>query len=567
MLLRDDRRFGEILIDSNLITQEQLNRALEEQRGSNQPIGSILVKLGLISPQIFLDTLSEQLDVPYIELADYEIDPVVIDLIPGAMAQKFHLIPLFKIKNALSVAMADPQDVSAIDEIRRFSHLEIEPVLALEEEILLAIEQYYGVSFEMSDTLNEAIQSIEAEAAPTVPEEQEKNLRELAEDAPVVRLVNMILTQAIKDRASDIHIEPEEDSIRVRYRVDGILREVFSPPKNLQAAIISRIKILAELDIAETRIPQDGRFRIKLGGKEIDVRVSSLPTAYGENIVMRILDKSNILLKLDDLGFTAENLQIVRDMLSNSYGIILVTGPTGSGKTTSLYAFLNTINSVEKNIITLEDPIEYRLHLIRQSQINPKAGLTFASGLRSILRQDPDVIMVGEIRDPETAQIAIESALTGHLVLSTLHTNDAAGAVTRLIEMGVEPFLLSSALIGIIAQRLVRKICPKCREAFSPSPLELKRIGLNAERKDFKFYRGKGCTFCKQSGYKGRIGIYEILKVDDKIRELILSGASSEEIRRTAIKRGMRTLKHDGLFKALKGVTTAEEVMRVINIS
>ena len=567
MLLRDDRRFGDILIDSGLITPEQLRRALEEQRGTDQPIGSILVKLGLISQQDYLTTLSAQLDVPHVELSDYEIDPAVIELVPAALAQKFRVIPLFRIKNALTVAMADPQDVGAIDEIRRFSHLEVEPVLALESEILQAIEQYYGLDVEMSDTLNEVIQSIEAESEQVVTDEPEKNLRELAEDAPVVRLVNMVLAQAIKDRASDIHIEPEEDSIRVRYRVDGILREVFSPPKNLQAAIISRIKILSELDIAENRIPQDGRFRIRLGGKEIDVRVSTLPTAYGENVVMRILDKSNILLKLDDLGFAPDNLGIVKEMLSNSYGIILVTGPTGSGKTTSLYAFLNTINSVEKNIITLEDPIEYRLRMIRQSQVNPKAGLTFASGLRSILRQDPDIIMVGEIRDPETAQIAVESALTGHLVLSTLHTNDAAGAITRLVEMGIEPFLLSSALIGIIAQRLVRRICPKCRTAFTPSPLKLKRIGLNPERKDLKFYKGVGCSFCRHSGFKGRIGIYEILKVDDKIRELILSGASSEEIRRTAIKRGMRTLKHDGLLKALQGVTTAEEVMRVINIS
>ncbi len=567
MLLRDDRRFGEILIDSGLITPEQLSQALQEQQGNNQPIGSILVRLGYISQQDYLTTLSAQLDVPFILLSDYEIDPEVIDLIPAALAQKYHVVPLFRIKNALTVAMADPQDVGAIDEIRRYSQLEVEPVLAPESDIGQAIEQYYGVDVEMSHTLSEVIQSIEAESEAVVAPEPEKNLRELAEDAPVVRLVNMILTQAIKDRASDIHIEPEDDSIRVRYRVDGILREVFSPPKNLQAAVISRIKILAELDIAETRVPQDGRFRIQLGGKEIDVRVSSLPTAYGENIVMRILDKSNILLKLDDLGFAPDNLKIVRTMLSNSYGIILVTGPTGSGKTTSLYAFLNTINTVEKNIITLEDPIEYRLRMIRQAQVNPKAGMTFASGLRSILRQDPDVIMVGEIRDPETAQIAIESALTGHLVLSTLHTNDAAGAVTRLVEMGVEPFLLSSALIGIIAQRLVRRVCPKCREAYSPSVLELKRIGLNPKRQDLKFYRGKGCSFCRQSGFKGRIGIYEILKIDDKIRELILSGASSEEIRRAAIQRGMRTLKHDGLLKALQGVTTPEEVMRVINIS
>ncbi|NOY77769.1 MAG: type II secretion system ATPase GspE [Calditrichaeota bacterium] len=567
MLPKNERRLGEILVDSGVITQEQLEQALVVQKRNGQRIGSILVHLGFISTQNYLEALANQLDVPYVELSDYEIDAEALKLVPGVLAQKYHVIPLFRIKNALTLAMVDPQDIEAIDEIRRISHLEIEPAIASESDIMAALEHHYGVVLEMSDTLDEVIQSIEAEAGSDLPEEPEENLRQLAEDAPVVKLVNMILAQAIKDRASDIHIEPEEESIRVRYRVDGILQEVFAPPKSLQAAIISRIKILSEMDIAETRIPQDGRFRVHIQGNDVDVRVSTLPTAYGENVVMRILDKNNVLLKLDDLGFSDDNLGIVREMLSNSYGIILVTGPTGSGKTTSLYAFLNTINSVDKNIITLEDPIEYRLKMIRQSQINPKVGMTFASGLRSILRQDPDIIMVGEIRDPETAQIAIESALTGHLVLSTLHTNDAPGALTRLSEMGVEPFLLSSAIIGVIAQRLVRRVCPKCREAYSPTPLALKRIGINPERKAIQFYKGKGCPVCKHSGYKGRIGIYEILKVDDKIRELILSGATSDDIRKEAIRRGMKTLKHDGLLKALKGMTTVEEVMRVINIS
>ena len=567
MLPKNERRLGEILVDSGVITHDQLDQALDIQRKNGQRIGSILVKLGFISTQNFLGALADQLDVPYVELSDYEIDPEVLKIIPGVLAQKHQVIPLFRIKNSLTLAMADPQDIEAIDEVRRVSRLEVEPAIASETDIVTALEQHYGVVLEMSDTLDEVIQSIEAETDSAIPEEPEEDLRQLAEDAPVVKLVNMILAQAIKDRASDIHIEPEEESIRVRYRVDGILQEVFSPPKSLQPAIISRIKILSEMDIAETRIPQDGRFRVRIQGNDVDVRVSSLPTAYGENVVMRILDKNNILLKLDDLGFAKDNLEIVREMLSNSYGIILVTGPTGSGKTTSLYAFLNTINSVDKNIITLEDPIEYRLKMIRQSQINPKVGMTFASGLRSILRQDPDIIMVGEIRDPETAQIAIESALTGHLVLSTLHTNDAPGAITRLIEMGVEPFLLSSAIIGVIAQRLVRRVCSKCREAYTPTPLALKRIGINPEKKNIQFFRGKGCPVCKHSGYKGRIGIYEILKVDDKIRELILSGATSDDIRKEAIKRGMKTLKHDGLVKALKGMTTVEEVMRVINIS
>jgi general secretion pathway protein E len=376
----------------------------------------------------------------------------------------------------------------------------------------------------------------------------------------------MILAQAVRDQASDIHIEPEEDLLRVRFRIDGILHEIFSPPKNLQAAIISRIKILAEMDIAENRIPQDGRFRIRLDHREIDIRVSALPTACGGNIVLRLLDKSSILLKIEDLGFTKDSLQTIQNMLSNSYGIILVTGPTGSGKTTTLYSALNYLNSIDKNIITIEDPIEYRLKMIRQSQVNPKAGMTFASGLRAILRQDPDIIMVGEIRDSETANIALQAALTGHLVLSTLHTNDAVGALSRMQEMGVEPFLLATAAVGVIAQRLVRKICPKCKEQYVPSQNILRRLGIKNTKEKVLFYRGAGCNACKDTGYRGRLGIYEILKMDDKIREMLIANYSAEKINSFTLKQGVSTLKHSGILNALKGNTSIEEVMRVTNI-
>ncbi|RKY89438.1 type II secretion system protein GspE, partial [candidate division KSB1 bacterium] len=411
IIRKQDNRFSSILLDAGLITKQQLETAQKQAQSTGQDIGTTLMKLGYITQEDMLQAIAEQLDIPYLDLENYEIDTKALQLVPSEIAYKYRVIPVFHIGNVLTLAMANPQDVTVIDKIRRLTKMEIEPAVATEAAILQAIEQHYGVVTTISETINEVIQTMEAEIEPEVSEKKmEENLRELAEDAPVVKLVNMILVQAIKEHASDIHIEPEEDSLRVRYRIDGILHEIFSPPKELQAAIISRIKILAEVDIAENRIPQDGRFRMKFENKEIDVRVSTLPTAYGENVVMRILDKSNIMLDLKDLGFTKDGHDTFTQMLANSYGIILVTGPTGSGKTTTLYAALNTINSIEKNIITVEDPIEYRLKLIRQSQVNPKAGLTFASGLRSILRQDPDVIMVGEIRDSETANIAIQAA-------------------------------------------------------------------------------------------------------------------------------------------------------------
>ncbi len=566
MLKKKIKKLGEILLDHNVITPEQLQQALVEQKINHSELGQILLKHNYITEADLAIALSEQLEIPYLELDDYEIDEEATRLIPNEIAHHHVVIPVFLIDKVLTVALANPQDVTATDTLRRISKKQIEPVLATEKDILASIEQYYGTSVKISNSMDEVIQTLEAESEESKEEKApEEALRQLAEDQPVVKLVNMILAQAIRDRASDIHINPEEDLLRVRFRIDGILHEIFTPPKNLQAAVISRLKILAEIDIAENRIPQDGRFRILLDNREIDLRVSTLPTAYGENVVLRLLDKSSVLLDMKDLGFSSDNLAKIKDMLSNSYGIILVTGPTGSGKTTTLYTGLNYLNTIEKNIITVEDPIEYRLKMIRQSQVNTKSGMTFASGLRSILRQDPDIIMVGEIRDGETANIALQAALTGHLVLSTLHTNDAVGALSRMQEMGIEPFLLATAAVGVIAQRLVREICAKCKEECKISQHLMNRFGLNRD-KDYVFYHGKGCNSCKGTGYRCRLGIYEILKMDDKIKEMVIANCSAEKIKSFALKNGMKTLKHDGILKALKGYTTIEEVLRVTNI-
>ncbi len=567
MLKMRSKKLGEMLLERGLITPAQFSQAVSEQRVTKQILGSILVRLGHIDERELVETVADQLEIPYVDLENYEIDEESLGIIPANIAQEHLVVPLFLIGEVLTVAMANPQDISTIDAIRHLTGKQIEPAIVRESEIRQAIEQLYGVSVGITKSMDEVLQTLEAEKQDDDGElRPAEDLRQMAEDAPVVKLVNMILIQAIRDYASDIHVEPEEDMVRVRFRIDGILREIFNPPKNLQAAMISRLKILSEMDIAESRVPQDGRFRIKLENREIDLRVSTLPTAYGENVVLQILDKSNVLLEIKDLGFVTENQERFEEILNNAYGIVLVTGPTGSGKTTTLYTALNYLNSIEKNIITVEDPIEYRLKMIRQSQVNAKAGMTFAGGLRAILRQDPDIIMVGEIRDTETANIAVQAALTGHLVLTTLHTNDAVGALSRMEEMGIEPFLLATATIGVIGQRLVRKICPKCKEEFKPSEILLKRLGIDPKKKEWRFFHGAGCGACKGTGYRGRMGIYEILRVDDKIKELIIANASAEKLKAAAIEGGMATLKQDGLIKALREITTIEEVMRVTNI-
>ena len=547
---------GEMLIDEGLITAEQLTRAIEQQKQSGLRLGQVLLRSGLVTEEGIIATLGDQAGIPYVNLDNYIIDPKVVSLIPESLARASLIIPLFKIGTTLTIAMADPLNVKAIDEARRKAGCEVDMAVATEDQIRRGIDSYYGISSSIEDIVKEAL---EGDLKVTV----EGAGAQAGLEAPIIRLVNLIIFQAVRDNASDIHLEPDEHKLGVRYRIDGILHETVSPPKHLQAALISRVKIMANMDIAETRAPQDGGFQINTEGRTIEFRVSSFPTIYGENIVLRILDQSKSVLHLEELGFAPDVLEHYRALLASPYGIILVTGPTGSGKTTTLYAALNSINSVDKNIITLEDPVEYRLPTIRQTQINPKAGVTFASGMRSILRQDPDVIMVGEMRDVETAEMAFEAALTGHLVFSTLHTNDAPGALARLLHLGIEPFLVASSTIAVLAQRLVRSICPNCKAVYTPAPKLLKGFHLE-EKAGREFYRGKGCKACRSTGYRGRTGIYELIAIDEELRKLILADASTTAIRESARRsQQMRSLREDGLAKVLRGLTTLEEVDRI----
>lgn len=534
-MAKQKKSLGEALVEEGIITPDQFKQAQEEERHSGQRLRKVLVRLGFIAEEDLVVFLSTKLGITRIELGNYLIDSKIIELFPEELARKYDIIPILRIGDRLACAMVDPWNIFALDEVRARTNLVIEPAVATEGEIKKAINQYYGAK----GTMEEVIKSIDSEKL-GLKEDKEidvKRLEEIVEEPVVIKLVNLIIMKAIREGASDIHIEPESEALKTRFRVDGMLHEVQSPPKHLQSAIVSRIKIMANLDIAERRAPQDGRFTIKMEGREIDIRVSCVPTIYGENVVLRILDVSSTLLELKEIGFSKDVLEHYNKLITRPNGIILVTGPTGSGKTTTLYASLNKINTVEKNIITIEDPVEYKLEGIRQIQVNPKVDLTFANGLRSMLRQDPDVIMVGEIRDLETAEIAIHAALTGHLVFSTLHTNDAPGAITRLIDMGVEPFLVSSSIIGILAQRLVRTICPGCS--------------------------GKGCSKCMKTGFKGRIAVFELLIPDEKIHSLTTAKAPLEEIRKQAIASGMSTLNEDGMSKVREGKTTEAEILRV----
>ena len=566
MITDEDRKFGKFLVDQGVLPAEKLVEILRAKQHQEEELTQLIISKGLAKDTDVINCLADYLNIPFIELKDYDIDPEVVEIVPKELALKYKVLPVFKIENSLTVTMISPGDVQVIDRLHRETGYEIEPAVSLESEIQATLEKLYQTGENLDSSFNEVIQNIEDEKDKKTEEKQEsaERLKQLSEGTPVVRLVNLIISQAILDKASDIHIEPEEKSLQVRYRVDGILHENLSPPKHLQAAIISRIKILAELDIAETRVPQDGRFQVSLRGREVDLRVSTLPTVYGENVVLRILDRTNLMLDLRDLGLEQDQLAIMTDMLSCSYGVLLVSGPTGSGKTTTLYSALQYLNTADTNIITVEDPVEYRLKRIRQSQVNVKAGLTFAAGLRSILRQDPDIIMVGEIRDSETAKIAVESALTGHLVLSTIHTNDAPGGVTRLTEMGIEPFLISSATLGVMGQRLIRKLCEHCKKPYYPKAEVVDKFGLKLDEKATLF-EPDGCHNCKNTGYRGRVGIYEIMRVNDEIRELILEDASATRIKKVATKAGMRTLRQDGLLRVINGVTSLEEVVRVTN--
>jgi len=562
-------KLGQLLLDNNIITEEQLEKALEIQRKEGGRLGSILIRKGFISEEQLVSFLSNQYGVPAINLSDYKIDPSVTKFIPFQVVHKYLILPVARVGATLTVAMADPSNVFALDDVRFMTGYNVEPVVAAESAIRQAISEYYG----HPDALQSVMDSLKKEEAGALDLLQETEieeeidigeLKEAVEEAPVVKLVNLILTEAVDRGASDIHMEPYEKVFRVRYRIDGVLYDVMKPPPKLKAALSSRVKIMSQLDIAERRLPQDGRIKLRIKDKEVDLRVSTLPTLFGEKIVMRILDKSSLVLDLTKLGFEPKALEEFKEAIHSPYGMVLVTGPTGSGKTTTLYSALSTINTDEVNIMTAEDPIEYNLMGINQLQVKEEIGLTFASALRSFLRQDPDIIMVGEIRDFETAEIAVKAALTGHLVLSTLHTNDAPGTISRLLNMGIEPFLVSASVLLILAQRLCRKVCQQCKEE-DPLPIPvLMSIGFSEdEAKTIKCFRGKGCNACSGTGYKGRIALYEVMPVKDEIKELILEGASASEIKKTAVGLGMKTLRMSGLTKIKEEVTTIEEVMRV----
>ena len=559
---------GQLLLEKGLITPEQLEHALNEQQKSNGLLGRILVDLGFVTEADILSTLGAQTGMPAANLPKIKIPSEVLERVSAPIAKVYKIIPVKIEENILYIAMADPLNINVLDDLRFMLECEVRGMVSNEKDIEEAIAKYYG---EKTETVQDVLKDMESGAIEIKggidePEEDIHDvatLQELAHQVPVVKLLNLVLIQAIKDKASDLHFEPFEDQFKIRYRVDGMLYEMIPPPRHLALAVTSRIKVMAGMDIAERRLAQDGRIELNMGGREVDLRISTLPTLYGESVVIRILDRGSVMLSLDQVGFLEEDLKLLRDLIKKPNGIILVTGPTGCGKTTTLYSALKEINSPEDKIITTEDPVEYNLAGIIQVQVRPHIGLTFARCLRSILRQDPDKILVGEIRDLETAEMSIQASLTGHLVLSTLHTNDAAGTIARLIDMDIEPFLITSTLEAIIAQRLVRKICSSCKEEYSPDEEELFLIGLKPEDvKGKKFYRGKGCEVCNGIGYKGRTGILEILVINDEIRTLIVNKATAGDIRSKSREKGMSMLREDGLKKIWMGVTTIEEVAR-----
>jgi general secretion pathway protein E len=562
-----NRTIEDILLEEEAIDSKTLEKARARQAGPDrgQSLGDILLDLGAISQEQYRRALSRQLNLPYLEtLSEEMVDKAIITRVPINFLLAHQLIPLKEENGVVRVAMANPLQVQPLDDLRLLLEREVTPVVSPPDEIVRIANRSYGHAEGAAEAVLEGMEEEESAAEQVIVADQAEDLLDIASKAPVIKLVNLILFEAAKARASDIHIEPFEKELSVRYRIDGVLYEALTPPKQYQSAITSRIKIMANLNIAEKRLPQDGRIKIRITDREIDLRVSLIPVSFGERIVLRLLDRSAQIYSLHDLGMSDDRLALFARLLKLTHGIILVTGPTGSGKTTTLYAALSAVNSKEQNIITVEDPVEYQMPGIGQIQVNPKIGLTFASGLRSILRQDPDVVLIGEMRDHETAEIAIQASLTGHLVFSTLHTNDAAGAITRLVDMGVEPYLVSSSVVGIMAQRLVRTICPHCRESFQPTEEALKEIGLTLDDiPDRTLYRGQGCEKCFNSGYMGRSGIFEILLVDDEIRRMILERTNTGVIKKAALKKGMRTLRMDGARQVREGNTTIEEVVRV----
>jgi len=559
-------RLGDLLLKEGLITRDQLDKALQEQRASGTRIGYNLVKLGFVQETEITKMLARQYRMPAVDLSRFEVDPKIVKMVPADLALKHLVLPLKKEGRTLTVAMADPSNLGVLDDLKFVTRYDIFPVIAGEYTLRTAIDKYYEeVDAQLDTLLKEMGEEGEADELEIVQEQEEQEAAgaAMADDAPVVKLINAILTDAVKRGASDIHVEPFEHEIRVRYRIDGALQEVMKPPLKLKAALTSRIKIMSALNIAERRVPQDGRIRLKMGKRVIDFRVSTLPVLFGEKIVMRILDKGNLTLDLSKFGFEPKAEADLMKAILNPYGMVLVTGPTGSGKTTTLYSALSRVNQIEVNIMTAEDPVEYNLMGINQVAVRAEIGMTFAAALRAFLRQDPNIIMVGEIRDIETGSIAIKAALTGHLVLSTLHTNDAPSTITRMVDMGIEPFNVSSAVNLIVAQRLVRRICKDCKAEASYSADELKALGTTAkEWEGVPFFKGKGCDACNGTGYKGRAGLYEVMALSPELRRMILRGASTAELQKQAVDEGMLTLRMDGIVKIKKGVTTLEEVVK-----
>ncbi len=554
------KRIGDILVETGVITPQQLSEALVQQRRTHERLGRILVTQGAASEKQIAQALAAQLDLPLINLSSVRLDPNAVKLIPEVLARKRRVLPLHLDGGQLVIAMADPLDVFALDDVGIATHHPVKPVVAVESEVMAAIERAYGMGAAAQAALGDVGEELPVLAPPGAVEE--------TDDAPVVRLVHLILTQALKDRASDIHVEPSEEDLRVRYRIDGVLQTVMTLPKNVQPALASRVKVMARLNIAERRIPQDGAFELALDDRRVDFRVSTVPTIHGERVAVRLLDKTKGLLSLPQLGLEARARRRYEGLIQQPYGILLVSGPTGSGKTTTLVSTLALLNSSEKNIITVEDPVEYQLPGVSHIQVNPRAGLTFASGLRSIVRQDPDIIMIGEIRDVETAEIAIHASLTGHLVLTTIHTNDASTALTRLADMGIEPYLIASAVIGVASQRLVRLLCPDCKQP-APIPKDIVTWVQSVVKDPLpapEFHRPVGCAQCRHTGYQGRTGIFEVLAMTETLRKRVLAHASAADLGEVARTDGMTGMRAEGMIKAMQGLTTVEEVLRVTRV-
>jgi type IV pilus assembly protein PilB len=560
MAKRKPKQLGQILIEQGLLTQEQLDQSLDEHKKTPKALGRVLIDKGFIKEADLVRALSEQVGLEFVDLSDFQIDPMSASLLPETLARRYRAIPIAMRDDRLLVAMSDPANVYALDDIRAITNRDVQPVVATASDVEQAIGKFAAMDAQLDDMVKEASADVESDDGPG-------EIDAAVEDAPIVKLVTSIMTQAVADRASDVHIEPGEKDVRVRFRVDGVLHEAMQRvPKNVQNGLVSRLKVMADLNIAEKRVPQDGRIGMTVGGKKVDLRLASLPTVYGEKIVIRILDTSHALIRLEELGFLEDSYKRFEQSFRKPYGALLVTGPTGSGKSTTMYATLNILNDPERNIITVEDPVEYRLPGVNQIQVNNKAGLTFASALRSILRADPDIVLIGEIRDRETAMIAVEAALTGHLVLSSLHTNDAPSAITRLTEMDVETFLVASAVDCVVAQRLARKLCERCRVAYAPDAHELEAAGYPEYQWEeiTELFRAEGCSACSSTGYRGRIGLYEVMQMSEEIERLTVDRSSADEVRRVAIEQGMFTLRDDGLVKAALGQTSIEEVARVV---